>query len=362
MIKLCCGITSLKKNMLGKKYNFISLLDDINDHDFPSGVIENYNKAKPTGEEKTDGDWCIIGTGYLDCSYDEVLRLCGRDHYYKGIIGGEEFKYSIVLKNNILYNEKMLLELEKYYDIDGTTMYAPMLRRLVYIETKKQIQGKILESNLQLEINGLSVLKYGWRAIWNIECSDYPYIVKVYNNYRFEKNSDLEYIIPILQNEQELKIQAVHDSNIGKDYVIISPYKCESPKKFIRKINISEINNEDNISDKDVTTYITPQGINDEIVRIYSKSDIIRFLKSYDSFAECLNVYTRYQSNFKIYSYEKGFEYPVDMDNFELVGRPKIYVEFKKGDDYLFYDRVVYITYLLQKRFPEYIWKGGVIE
>lgn len=362
MVKIHSGITSLDKNNLGKNYNFISVSDDIKDYDFPNGIIENYNKSETTGEEKTDGDWYIIGTGYLDSSYDEVLKLCGREHLYKGKIEDEEFEYCLVLKNNILHHEKMLLDLEKHYDIDGTAMYAPMLRRLVYIETKKQIKRKIAEADLQLEINGLSNLKGGWRAIWNIEYSDNPHIVKVYNNYRFERNSDLEYIIPILQNEQELKIQAVHDDNIGKDYVIISPYKGENPKKFIRKINISEINNEDNISDKDVITYITPHGNDNEIVRIYSKSDVIRFLKSYDSFIECLNVYTKSQSDFKIYSYEKGFEYPIDSETFELSGRPKLYVEFRKEEDHLFYDRVVYITYLLQKRFPEYVWKGGVIE
>ena len=58
-------------------------------------------------------------------------------------------------------------------------------------------------------------------------------------------------------------------------------------------------------------------------------------------------------------SYELGYEYPLGADYLCFSERPTIYVSFEKSDDMYFFDRVVYITYILQKQFPEYIWKGG---
>jgi hypothetical protein len=355
-IKLHSGITSLSKNDIGKNYNFISVSDDINDADFPNGSIVSGDN------EKSDGDWFIIGTGYLNCHYDDLLKKCGREHRYIGKNYDGEFEYSLILKNNILHHEKILVELEKYYNIEDMSMYAPMLRRFVFIETRTPLQGKITEQNLQLEKNGLSSLKGGWRAIWNIECSDNPHLVKINNNYKYEKNSDFEYIIPIRYDEYKLQISSLYDNKRNKDYISISPYKGEEPKKFTQKVEFIEINNENNISDNDIITYITPQVTDNEISRIYSKSDVVKFLKNYEDFIKYSDIHTKPQKGLVICSYEKGFEYPTDTEFFDLTGRPKLYVQFQKENDYLFYDRIVYITHVLQKKFPEYIWKGGYIE
>ncbi len=347
------GITSMSKNSLEKNYNYISVSDDIEDSDFPDGnIISGDNK-------KMDGKWFIIGTGYLNCSYEDIQKLCGRMNSYTGKTQDGEFEYSLVWKNNILHQEKIFREIEKYYDVNGSVMYAPMLRRLVFIETKNKIKGSIKEENLQLEKNGLSFLKYGWRAVWNLECSDNPYVFKTVNNYTYEKNQEAEFIIPAINNDSRLQITPVYDSKKERDCISISSYAGEEPRKYIRKISVTEISNKENISASNIIMHITPENKSDNIVRIYSKSDVMKFLKPYSDFIRCLNIYTEFPKNFYVCYYEKGFEYPVDTESFSFTGRPVLYLEFKKENDYLFYDRVVYMTYILQKNFPEYIWKGG---
>ena len=352
-ISVHCGITSKDKNSLGKSLHFMSsVTDNINAPDFPNGNIVSDTKVKK------DGEWFIIGTGYLNCDYEEINGLCGRDRIYKGKSPQGEFSYSIVLKNGLLNQEKILYALAKYYHIDGELIYAPMLRRLVYIETRTELKGSLKEYDLQLDKNGLSCLLGGWRAVWNVEVSDSPYGIKSNGRYMYPVSSE-EYVFPMNEADDRLIVTNGYDSDKEQEYMIVSSEKWEDPKKFMLKVYIPKIKSVKDISSNDTIIYTTPSTKNNNISRIYSKSDVMAFLEGYSDFISCLDVYYEYLENFKVCSYEYSYEYLSEPEYFSFSGRPTLYVSFENNGEKFFFDRVVYMVHVLQRRFPEYIWKGG---
>lgn len=346
------GITSRARNSL-KNFNYISVTDDISDDYFAK------NKTDTNRKIKMDGDRYIIGTGYLDCSYEQVIALCGREHSYKGISPYGEFSYSLVLQNNILHQEKIISEIQKYYHVDNIVMYAPMLRRLVYIETTAEPDYDLKDIDFRLSENGLSFLKVGWRSVWNVECTDKPFLVKNDNGYRFERNHKNEFIIPKMYNDSRFQIKPVFDKEHEKELIFINSLIIEETKEHLEKINVISNGNEISMSEEDIITYIAPSVKDNSVTRIFSMSDVAHFLSSFKSFVKYLNVYTEIKEGFVVCSYERGFEYLLDTDYFLFSERPILYVEFEYSEDKTYSDRVIYVANILQKRFPEYIWKGG---
>ena len=351
-----CGITSRNKNLLGKNFRFMSsVADDIKAADFPDGnIISDKNLKK-------DGEWFVIGTGYLDCDYEKVNELCGRSRSYQGKSSSGEFSYSLVLKNVLLHQEKILYDIAGYYNIDGGLIYAPMLRRLVYIETRSEIECNLSECDLQLEKNGLSCLLGGWRAVWNVEISDSPFAMKSNGKYMYCVSSE-EYVIPLNEIKDQLFITGHYDSDSEKEYMVISSEKLGDPKKFMIKVCIPKMESLKDISSNDIMIYTTPEMKVRNISEIYSKSDVMSFLWGYSDFIKCLDVYSEYMENFKVCSYEYGYEYLSEPEYFCFSGRPTLYVSFENNGEKFFFDRVVYIIHVLQRRFPEYIWKGGYFQ
>lgn len=351
-LKIQCGITCLKKNQLGKNYHFMSVADDITDPDFPDGKIEE------NGSISKDGDWFIIGTGYLDCEYEELFRICGRDKTYTGKYSDGEFEYTLILKNSILNKEKMLYQLNDLYNINEPVIFAPMLRRLVYIETKSNLKKKIAEQNLQLEKNGLTCLLGGWRAVWNVEIINSPYGTKSVDGLKYILETN-EYILPEKNYASRLQISKEYDAEKEQDYVLISSEIVDVPKNYLSKVCICPVSSEDDILSSDMTLYNNRGIINQEISRIYSQSDVFSFMKGFDETAVCDGVYTECPEGFRVCAYEMGFEYPFFPEYFDFSERPKIFVSFKKDGNKHLFDRIVYLVHILQRQFPEYIWKGG---
>lgn len=347
-----CGVTSKDEKQLDSKLHFMSLTDDITAPEFPDGITV-------TDEIKMDGEWFIIGTGYLDCEYEELHNLCGRDKTYTGISLEGEFEYSLVQKNNILHKEKMIYSVVDHYDYESV-IFAPMLRRLVYIETRDDIKGRISAQNLQLEKNGLTCLLGGWRAVWNVELMKEPYGIKANDGYRYLIDPD-EYIIVSDMVSNNLKITNEYDSAKEQEYVLVTPDDMEDPKKYLTKIRVPRINNDEDISESDMKIYAACKGGNKQISRIYSKSDVFSFLQGYTDILKCEDVYAKCPDNFKVCAYEYGYEYPDNSDYLELSDRPRLYISFINDKKKFFFDRVVYVIHILQKRFPEYIWKGGYL-
>ena len=347
------GITSRKQNSPEKNFYFATAADDIHDSSFPNGNIF------PDDNRKMDGNWFICGTGYLDCSYADVLKLCGRDKCYKGKTENGEFEYCVVLKSNALHKEKLLYDIIRYYKLDESVPYAPVLRRLVYIETKKEFQKPLSTQDLQLAQNGLESLLLNWRAIWNVEeMPGSPARIKNHQHYRYPVKSD-EYIFPVDRSNNKFEISCEYDSENQKESVCVSSSEREIPKEAFEKIHIPHVQLEKDIFSNDMKIYFTPSYVQEHLERIYSQSDIFHFLDAYRNFLKCSNIFTEYPENFMVCSYELGYEYPLGADYLCFSERPTIYVSFEKSDDMYFFDRVVYITYILQKQFPEYIWKGG---
>ena len=347
------GITSRKQDSPEKNFYYATAADDIRDPDFPNGnICSNDNK-------KMDGNWFIIGTGYLDCSYENALKLCGREKCYKGRTENGEFEYAIVLKNNDLHKEKLLYDISKYYNMNEAVPYAPMLRRLVYIETKKKFQNRFSLPDLQLTQNGLNDLLFGWRAIWNVEeLSGTPSGVKNHQHYRYYVNPD-EYIVPVDRKNNKFQISCDYDLERQREYICVSSWDTEVPKDQLKKVCISDVHYKKDILLNDIKVYLSPEHCQQHLKRVYSKSDIFYFLDAYQSFAKCIDVFTKCPDNFRVCTYELGYEYPLDSDYLCFSERPTVYLSFEKQDDAYFFDRVVYMIYVLQKQFPEYIWKGG---
>lgn len=351
--KIQCGITCLESRQLGKNYYFMSAADNITDPDFPDGKINEKDDSI-----SKDGDCFIIGTGYLDCEYEELFRICGRDKKYVGKYSGGEFEYTLILQNNILNREKMLYQTADYYNINEPVIFAPMLRRLVYIETKTNPEEKITVQDLQLEKNGLTCLLGGWRAVWNIEVIDSPYGTKSVSGFKYILEND-EYILPEKNYAGSLRISKEYDTEKEQRYILASSERADVPKNYLTKIRVCPVNSESDILSSEITVYNNRGKIKPEISRIYSRSDVFSFMKGFAETAVCNGVYTEYPDGLKVCAYEMGFEYPVFPEYFEFSERPKIFISFKKDENKYLFDRIVYLVHILQRQFPEYIWKGG---
>lgn len=358
-----CGITCLDEKKLGKNKNFISISDDIRDQNFPYGDINSENK--PTS--KKDGDWFIIGTGYLDCEYDELYSICGRDISYIGHTSdGKEFEYSLILQNNILHREKMLYYLVDFYNISDPVIYAPMLRRLVYIETKSKITSKITEMDLMLEKNNLQFLRGGWRAFWNIEINDNPYGQKNINN-RITYNYALEqgeFIIPEEKYENKIHLLKKYNREKEQEYIEASSDSIENLKECLYKVKVFSINSDQEIIQNNLIAYCNFGCHSKDVNRIKSKSDIFKYLKHFSNMVELHEIHTIHTkpNDMKICAYEFGFEYPIYPTYFYASDRPKIFLVFKNDHGKFLFDRIVYVVHVMQRVFPEYIWKGGYIK
>lgn len=350
------GITSAKSDTVSKLKDglfYMSAADDI-EADCPLSNIMDLKKR-----ERKDGEWFVIGTGYLDCEYDKVCSFCGRDKSYTGISPDGEFEYSLVLKNTLLHREKILYKIAEYYEIEEPSVFAPMLRRFVYIETRSDIRGEWL--NLQLEKNKLCDLLIGWKSVWNVNVIDKPDRIRTnkgYNKFVINEQNEYMYILPEDDCQNKLSIKQEFDSDKHEKYYIVSSDTMDDaifqvciPKTRLNDIDNNEYKLFSNFGDSD-----------SRILRIYSKSDIFSFLKSYSGFLKCVDVFTKYPENLKIFEYEYGFEYPSFTDYLSFSKRPVIYLAFEKSSEKFLFDRIVYVIHILQRKFPEYIWKGGFFD
>lgn len=357
-MNIISGITRIISKNDGKLSDdlyYMSEADDIEKKYFQIDSI--YSKK----HERKDGEWFIIGTGYLDCDYEEVCSLCGRDKTYIGICSEGEFEYSLVLKNTLLQREKKLYKIAEYYDVEEPLIFAPMLRRWVYIETKSSVNAS--SQNLQLEKNGLSCLLVGWKSVWNVDFVDKFDRIKTFKGYKYVINEQKEYmyILPEEGYQNQLFIKQDYDSDRNENYFLVSSDTITNADDYVFQVRIPKTKLEDKNNDK-YKLYSNFGNNDNEIMRIYSKSDIFSFLKGYSKFLKCIGVYTQYPNDLKIFEYEYGFEYPAFSEYLSFSKRPVIYVVFENNGEKFLFDRIVYVIHILQRKFPEYIWKGGVFQ
>jgi len=354
-----CGI-SIPQKELTSDLHYISVADDITYEDRDSNM--DFTGPKTPEEDskyKRDGKWYIIAIGYMDCEYDDLLAFCGRNRSYIGECSNGQFQYSLILKPTILQKEKELNDFFNSYPFEITPPYAPMLRRLVYVETLQEVEGDI---DLKLDKNGLDCLHCGWRSVWNIEEPDSP--VCVYNNgkYRF-KLTKKEYMILLGNSPDVLAYSAGIDSQNGQRYFDVITSNESVAKNSTLKIIVHDINDIDSLNNHPgIILHPTPTNSQvSEQHRIYSRGDLTAFLHEYNAFVRFANVSTSYRSGLKVCAYERGYEYPEITDYYQFSDRPILYVEFENDGKAFLYDRIVYIIYLLHQRFPEFQWKGGYI-
>lgn len=352
-----CGISFPKKE-LSRGLSYMSVADDITYDDCDSNTDFTGLKAVDTDSKyKQDGKWFIIAIGYMDCEYDDLSSLCGRNKSYTGICSNGQFEYSLVLKPTILQKEKELNDYFNEYPFEITLPYAPMLRRLVYIETLQEIEDII---DLRLEKNGLNCLRCGWRSIWNVEEPDSP--VYTFNNgkYRFRLEAN-EYMILQGNTHDVIAHSLGDDPQNGQRYFDVVTSSENVAKDSVLKIIVHSINADAINSDSEIMnpTPIIEQAA--EQHRIYSRGDLTAFMQSYNTFVRFSDVSTRYKAGLKICAYERGYEYPEITEYFQFSDRPTLFVEFENDGKAFLFDRIVYMIHLLQQRFPEFRWKGGYV-
>lgn len=351
-----CGISAPGRELSGGLH-YMSVADDITyddpdtDTDF-TGISSADNDSK----YKRDGKWFIIAIGYMECEYDELSSFCGRNKSYTGICSKGKFEYSLVLKPAILQREKELYNFFSEYPFEITLPYAPMLRRLVCIETLQEIDDII---DLRLEKNGLDRLRCGWRSVWNVEEPDSP--VYTFNNgkYRF-RLADNEYMLLRGAPGNVISHSLGNDPHNGQRYFDVITRNESIARDSIWKITVHDINTDPLNSNSEICMDMTPvieQAA--EQHRIYSRGDLTAFLQRYSTFVRFSDVTARYKPGLKICAYERGYEYPEITDYYKFSERPVLFVEFQNDGKAFLFDRIVYMVHLLHKYFPEYQWKGG---
>lgn len=298
-----CGI-SIPQKELTTGLHYLSVADDITYEDSDSNSdFTGLRTPEDDSKHKRDGKWYIIAVGYMDCEYDDLLSFCGRNRSYIGECSNGQFQYSLILKPTILQKEKELNAFFNSYPFEITTPYAPMLRRLVYIETLQEVDGDI---DLKLDKNGLDCLRCGWRSVWNIEEPDSP--VYVYNSgrYRF-KLANGEYMILIGNIHDVVHFSGIESQNGQRYFDVItsneSIAKDSTLKIIVHDINVDSLNGHQGIIL--YSTPITKQA--DEYHRIYSRGDLTAFLHEYNAFVRFANVSTRYRPGLRVCAYERGY-------------------------------------------------------
>ena len=333
-----CGITSLKN--AGNSRYFISPADNLSDHDFPFGNPES-NSAP-----KKDGRYFIAGTGYLDTAYSDVQALTGRNRQYRGILpDGSKFFYTLILQSHILHCEKMLYRLADFWHITAPVIYAPFLRRLVYLETEEPVPP---EADFRLSENGLECLKSGWRSFWNVEITDAPYGIRNGRNYYYQLAPE-EY-------ESRLVFEKIRSDDAEK--ISVSSETMEDVRDCLEKIKLFPVSGIPEIRQKDMIAFLNQGSIAPD-VRLFSRADIFRFVSGFRNLACLEEVFTSYPEGLHICAYELDYGYPAPSAYFHENGRPSVFLSFQKQEDAYFDDKVIYLMHILQRQFPEYIWKGG---
>lgn len=365
-----CGCTDLTQNRLGDNLYFMSIADDITNHDFSDVNITdniannnvshvNLNNAHSDAQFQRDGKWYIMGIGYLDCEYEDVIKLCGRNKVYRGISSTGEFDYALVLKPALLRKEKLLYDFSAHYPSEIIVPYAPMLRRLVYIETQHTFSDALPMINLCLSVNGLDCLHCDWRAVWNVYENDSLIPNQNDGKFRYIMQQN-EYIIPYNHDHDILSSDICNQTNETK-YIEVSTHSKRRPNGGFLKIEIKDINCESQLSLPNLHLNIISPEKEPSLNRIYSQADLFAYMQSYRSFIHFKEASTQYVNGLKICAYELGYEYPEETDYFPFTERPTLYVIFEKDDKKYLFDRIVYVIHLLQKKFPEYLWKGGYL-
>ncbi len=345
-----CGIISPKEGGGSARF-FMSVGDDLTSSDAA------FFDKNPETRIKKDGDWSIVGIGYLDCSYQELNEICGRGKAYRGHSPNGEFTYSLVLKNTLLNAEKRMYRNAVRHHMNMPVIYAPLLRRLVYIETQADIgYNDVKKLDFQLEENGISCLKIGWRSVWSIEETDSPHGIKNNGKYKYKLRKN-EYIVPKEPDREHLQI----NEEIAEEEKLISLSwkRDDDPKHHLLKVTFHPVSVQENIIENDRKLFFTKGADEQNVTHIHSRSDVYQVLKDYADFVHFTDVFTEPPENMTVCAYEIGFEYPLDPDYFQFSDRPALYLCFEYDEKEYFWDRVVYVVHTLQRRFPEYTWKGG---
>lgn len=352
-----CGFSGVLEKELGKGLHYVSVTDDISYKDDVILTIENDN---PKSRFRRDGKWFVIGMGYLYCEYEDLFSLCGRNISYIGVCSDGNFEYSLVLKTEILQQEKLLNRISAENGFEIMPSYAPLLRRLVYIETLQEPTGQI---DLQLSQNGLEKLITGWRSVWNIEIPSSEILYSIENNGRHRfRLSDNEYMTVQDSSADIVSCGKGIDNESGQRYFDVYTRNGKKPKDGLLKIIIHDFEPDSYRFSSSIKLFPSPTVDLDELPgRIYSRADLTTCLQRFGGFLEYSDVSTDFPDGLRVCSYETGFEYPTENDHFVFSGRPVLYVVFKADNKPFLFDRIVYVTYLMQRRYPEYLWKGGFI-
>ena len=352
---LLCGITSMKK--LEQNKFFFSDADDMFAEYFPFGNPERRN------ELPRDGNYIILQTGYFDAEYEEVCEKCGRNKSYTGILeDGTEFTYSLLVQSNILEQEKQLYRFAQAYGVKNPVIYAPYLRRLVYLETAENLKSN-KNLDFRLAENGLSALRLEWRAFCNAEITEKPWGSKNDTAYHYQLEEN-EIILPEKTKEHLISIIKYTDAEKGLVWKAVSEELGEEVQKYIQKLKLASVagqNEKQDIHLKNMIAFYNQGQISAEIQHIFSKSDVIRVLKGFEMLVmlEHDSVFTSYPEGMHVCTYEREFVYPDCPVYLHQEQRPKIYLCFRKDGKSFFSDRIIYTIHVLQRHFPEYEWKGG---
>lgn len=300
--------------------------------------------------------WHIIGCGYLDCEYEEIDKYCGYNREYIGSNpDGSEFRFVLVRSNAILASERKVYDIAAEYKINKPLIYAPMFRRLVYIKTKSAIPNK-LGIKIDLQKNGLDVLKLGWRSIWNIKEYDYANSIKKGDRYLIKSEPGV-YAFPNTDERFNNTVSDVHYNLELREVSFKYSGKEQERRTSFHLFRIDEQAFERQLPG-DIIKY-GKFGSFSGAEHILSQGDI-RDAVSFFSEVTLKEIELSFSPGFRLCRYEEDYDYPTP--DLLQINKPELWLTFERDNKPFLFDRIAYVVHCLTRKYPEFCWKGGYRE
>jgi len=303
---------------------------------------------------------------FIDADYEEMRYIVGDDEtekFYEGFywINGkkEKFYYKFQFKNVFLEAQKLLFQLDKYYNIDNPILFSPFCQKAFCIIYKDEIPQETERIEYYFKEQSIPVVEDNSTLFWNLSVKKTdiisytvktPYDSKEKYKYIIEKpEKNWYYILPqnnhtliydIQFTEKGTEIWLDHDL---ESFILVEwndmDWEQTEIKKFQKRI----------FSNKLKKNHFTK--------RIHSLGDIEHALLPFRnnmnivcSTTEKLDkIYLRYSAKYKNHFQKISYNH-----------LKRVYLKFQAKEFFPYIeDYVNYVLSYLEYQYPEIEWVGG---
>lgn len=306
-----------------------------------------------------------VPPGFLRCPFKDIAKYCHRP--FRGQQDGGAFTYELVPAFSLLAVEKTLQEFGRLYRQETPLIFSPWSRRAVYIQYLNGfVPQKDTKPDLLLHENELeNILLPGYTLFWNglltrgedgPRQGSSPDGNRTFYTATYEDGIDAStFILPVNIHNQPPdllnisrepdRIRVESPVACGNIYykLVINPFRADNLPEGMEWFA--------NSCDAEIVTSLQRPRTVGEIKRLLNALRQSGFSAEYKDIAGEVPSLTRY---------DKRRAYPVNLNERLLAAgktRPRVNIAFGGGPLFL-EDYAEYILNFLEKRYPEYEWKG----